>query len=91
METNQIKLPLVWAVGEEVLEKAQEIAEKVVLIQKDTAEEIARKATKENPEVILFGSDNWARTSAPIVAAKLKTGLCAVSSPVRLNVKTLYK
>ncbi len=71
------KLSCVWAVGSEVFEKASEIAEEVILIEKTDAEEIAERAKKENPSVILWNADCWGRKTAPRVAAILKTGLCA--------------
>ncbi len=71
------KLKCVWAVGEEVLDKAKEIADEVIFIEKSTPEEIAQKAIKEKPNVILWNADLWGRKNAPIVAAMLNTGLCA--------------
>lgn len=67
----------IWAIGEEVLEKAQEIADEVVMLGKTTPEEIAKKALAEQPDVILWNADLWGRKNAPIVAAMLETGLCA--------------
>ena len=74
---NCAKLKRVWAVGEEVLEKAREIVEEVIQINKLTPEEIAKKAKEEKPDVILWNADLWGRKNAPIVAAMLDTGLCA--------------
>lgn len=71
------KLKSVWAVGEEVVDKANEIADEVVLVEKSTPEEIAQKAMMEKPEVILWNADLWGRKNAPIVASVLETGLCA--------------
>lgn len=71
------KLKSVWAIGEEVLEKAKEISEEVILIEKSTPEEIAARALSEKPNVILWNADLWGRKNAPIVAAMLETGLCA--------------
>lgn len=71
------KLKSVWAVGEEVLDKAKEIADEVIFIEKSTPEEIAQKAMTEKPDVILWNADFWGRKNAPIVAAMLDTGLCA--------------
>lgn len=71
------KLKSVWAVGEEVIEKAKEIAEEVILVEKNTPEEIAQKAVNEKPDVILWNADLWGRKVAPIVASMLDTGLCA--------------
>ena len=71
------KLKSVWAIGEEVLEKAREIADEVVFIEKTEPQIISEKALKEKPDVILWNADLWGRKNAPIVAAMLKTGLCA--------------
>ena len=71
------KLKSVWAVGEEVLEKAKEISEEVILIEKSAPENIAQRALTEKPNVILWNADLWGRKNAPIVAAMLETGLCA--------------
>lgn len=75
--TDGKKLKSVWAVGEEVIEKAKEISDEVIFIEKSTPEEIAQKAMKELPDVILWNADLWGRKNAPIVAAMLDTGLCA--------------
>lgn len=71
------KLKSVWAVGEDVLEKAKEISDEVVLIEKTSPKKIAQKVLEENPDVILWNADLWGRKNAPIVAAMLQTGLCA--------------
>ena len=75
--TDCAKLKSVWAVGEEVLEKAKEISEDVIYIEKLTPEEIAQRAISKKPDVILWNADLWGRKNAPIVAAMLDTGLCA--------------
>lgn len=85
-----IKLESVWAIGEEVLEKAHEIAKEVVLIKKTTPEEISRRAIKEKPDVILWDADLWGRKNAPIVAAILGTGLCADCTELMPDGEKLY-
>lgn len=75
--TDGARLKSVWAVGEEVIDKAQEIADEVIFVEKSSPEEIAQKAMKEKPDVILWNADLWGRKNAPIVAAMLDTGLCA--------------
>lgn len=71
------KLKSVWAVGEEVLEKARGISDEVILIEKSEPREIYEKAIREKPDVILWNADLWGRKNAPVVAAMLETGLCA--------------
>ncbi len=85
-----VKLKAVWAVGERVLEKAREIAEKVVLIDEMTPEEIAQKAMKEKPDVVLWNADLWGRKNAPVVAAMLSTGLCADCTHLETDGETLF-
>ena len=71
------KLKSAWAVGKEVLKKAEEIADEVTVIEKLDAKKIAELALKEKPSVILWNADLWGRKTAPQVAAIIKTGLCA--------------
>lgn len=71
------KLPSAWAIGEKVYEKAQEIADEVILIEETEPQKIAQMAKEENPNVILLNADFEGRSKAPITAALLNTGLCA--------------
>lgn len=71
------KLKSVWAVGEEVMKIAEEVAEEVILINKEEPLKIAERAIIEKPSVILWNADLWGRKNAPIVASMLDTGLCA--------------
>ncbi len=84
------KLKCVWAVGDEVSEKAHEIAEEVVVIEKTSPEEIAKRAITEKPTVILWNADLWGRKNAPIVAAILQTGLCADCTRLETDGETLF-
>ncbi len=71
------KLSEVWAIGEKVLSKAEEISENVVLIKEEDPEKIAEMAKEQKPSVILWNADLEGRKNAPIAAALLNTGLCA--------------
>lgn len=86
----KVKLKCVWAIGHEVLEKAREIAEDIVLVEKTTPEEIAQKAVLEKPDVILWNADLWGRKNAPVVAAILGTGLCADCTALETDGENLY-
>ncbi len=77
MTSKPQKFKSVWAIGDEVVEKAYEISENVVKIEKQSIEEIAKRAKTEKPNVILWSADIWGRKNAPIVASMLNTGLCA--------------
>ncbi len=89
-ETKNEKLSLAWAVGDEVYEKALEIAEKVVLIKKMSPEEITEKVKAEKPGVVLWNADLWGRKNAPVAAAILNTGLCADCTMLEAEGETLY-
>lgn len=86
----KVKLKCVWAIGHEVLEKAREIAEEVVLIEKSDPAEIAKKVLSEKPDVILWNADLWGRKNAPVAAAILGTGLCADCTALESDGETLY-
>ncbi len=83
------KLKSVWAVGKEVLDAAREISEEVIFIEKSEPIKIYEKALKEKPEVILWNADLWGRKNAPLVAAMLKTGLCADCTRLEADGETL--
>ena len=84
------KLKSVWAIGEEVLEKAKDIADEVILIEKTFPEEIAKRAELEKPDVILWNADLWGRKNAPVVAAILNTGLCADCTELESDRENFY-
>ncbi|MGN1059885.1 MAG: FAD-binding protein, partial [Clostridia bacterium] len=85
-----IKLKSVWAIGSEVYEKARDIAEEVILIEKTSPQDIAQRATEEKPNVILWNADPWGRKQASIAAAILNTGLCADCTQLETDGETLF-
>ncbi len=89
-KTDGEKLKTVWVIGSEVVPKAMEIAHEVIEIPKMEPEKIAEKAEKEKPDVILWNADLWGRRNAPIVAAKLKTGLCADCTGLETDGENLF-
>lgn len=84
------KLKSVWAVGVEVYEKAQQIADEVVRIDKSSGEEIAQRALREKPSVILWNADEWGRKNAAIAAVILETGLCADCTALETDGENLF-
>lgn len=84
------KLKSVWAIGDEVVSKAYEIADEVVVIDKVDPSEIAAMALENKPDVILWNADLWGRRSAPVVAAILGTGLCADCTSLQSDGEALY-
>ncbi len=87
---NDVKLKSVWAVGDEVLEKAREISEEVIKIEKQSPAQLAELALEKKPDVILFNADLWGRRNAPVLASLLKTGLCADCIRLETDGKKLY-
>lgn len=84
------KLPTVWAVGEEVAERARAVADRVIVIEKDSPEAIAKRAKIGRPDAILWCADPWGRRNAPIVQALLGTGLCADCTDLETDGEKLY-
>jgi len=84
------KLSNVWAIGGEVYEKALEIAENVTLIEKLPADELILKISEEKPDTVLWNADSWGRRVAPVVAAALKTGLCADCTHLETDGEALF-
>lgn len=86
----ETKLPLVWAVGEAVVSKAEAIAEKVVLIEEKDPKKIAELIREMKPEVVFFPADLYSRRIAPAVSAMLETGLCADCTALETDGKKLF-
>lgn len=84
------KLPEVWIVGEEPRAMAETVAEKIRVIPKGTPEELTERIRAEKPEVVLWDSGLWGRRTAPQVAAKLQTGLCADCTMLETDGKELF-
>lgn len=88
--SSEVKLPEVWAVGQEPVDMAKTIAENVRVIDRQSPENIARLAKKEKPQVILWDSGLWGRKNAPQTAALLQTGLCADCTMLETDGKQLF-
>ncbi len=87
---SKIKLPEVWCIGEKPKEKALTVAEKVRIIESNDVFKIAELAEKEKPNVILWDGDIYGRRLAPMVAALLKTGLCADCTALETDGKKMF-
>ena len=74
---SETKLKKIIAIGDEVLEHANALGEKVILLEKDLPHILAEKIKEENPDAVLWNADLWGRKNAPVVSAILNTGLCA--------------
>ncbi len=76
-KSNFVKLPEVFAVGADVAKIASEIAGSVITLERLEPDEYLKIISEKKPSVVLFPSDLWGRRTAPYVATKLETGLCA--------------
>ena len=90
IKESDVKLPVVYTVGKAVEKAAAAIAEKIVPVKSERAEEIADFLKKEKAEVVLWTADLWGRKTAPIVSALLETGLCADCTDLETDGKKLY-
>ena len=84
------KLDEIWVVGKEPEKISLYIAEKVKVVDKRPAAEIAALARKHRPRVILWNADLWGRRNAPVAAAILQTGLCADCTHLETDGEKLY-
>ncbi len=89
-EISDIKLNKVWVIGEKPLEYAKTISDDITVIDKLSAEEIAKKAREKNPNAILWDSTPWSKETSARVAVMLQTGLCADCTKLETDGKTLF-
>ncbi len=71
------KLPEVWCVGEGPRAWAERIAERVHVLPEGSVDALTEAIRAGNPDVVLWDGGLWGRRTAPQVAARLGTGLCA--------------
>ncbi len=90
IETSCEKLKNVWIVTEAPRAMAETVSDDIKVIQKDTAENIAKLISEGKPDVVLWPSDIWSRRTAPQVSALLNTGLCADCTALETDGKELF-
>ena len=84
----EAKLESVTVIGEELRETAEKISKAVKVIESENPDEIAELI--KDDKVVLWKADLWGRRTAPIVAAKLKTGLCADCTRLETDGEKLF-
>lgn len=94
---NDAKLEKVYYVGDKLKEKAESIGDVCVKVdlsdtmsEREQAEYIAEFIEKEGVKVFLFPADLRYRVVAPMVAAKLNSGLAADCIGLKTDGKTLF-
>ncbi len=90
VEASGVKLKNVWIVTEAPRAMAEIVSDDIKVIEKDTAENIAKLIMEGKPDVVLWPSDIWSRRTAPIVSAILNTGLCADCTALETDGKDLF-
>ena len=90
VEAATEKLKNVWIVTEAPRTMAETVSDDIKVIEKDTAENIAKLIVEGKPDVVLWPSDIWSRRTAPIVSALLNTGLCADCTALETDGKDLF-
>ncbi|MBQ3550178.1 MAG: FAD-binding protein [Clostridia bacterium] len=90
IEAATEKLKNVWIVTEAPRLMAETVSDDIKVIEKDTAENIAKQIQDGKPDVVLWPSDIWSRRTAPIVSAILETGLCADCTALETDGKDLF-
>ncbi len=89
-EISDIKLDKVWVIGEKPLEYAKTVSDDITVIDKLSAEKIAKKAAEENPNAILWDSTPWSKETSARVAVMLQTGLCADCTSLETDGRNLF-
>lgn len=98
-ERNGMKaLKKVWVVGEKPIEMAKTVSDDILIIDRKSAEEagntfvdtFAAQICREDPDAVLWDSDNWSKKTAAKVAAVLQTGLCADCTALETDGQHLY-
>ncbi len=89
-ESGTKKLKNVWTITDSPLSMAKTVSDDITVVPLDTAENLVEKIKAENPQVILWGSDNASKKTAPQVAALLGTGLCADCTLLETDGKQLF-
>lgn len=90
IEASSERLKNVWIVTEAPRAMAETVSDDIKVIEKDTAENIAKRIIEGKPDVVLWPSDIWSRRTAPIVSAILETGLCADCTALETDGKELF-
>ena len=90
IETSAEKLKNVWIVTDAPRAMAETVSDDIKVIEKDSAENIAKLIIEGKPDVVLWPSDIWSRRTAPQVSALLSTGLCADCTALETDGKDLF-
>lgn len=98
IKNDGASLKNVWIVGEKCKSMAQTISDDITVIDKinaqkmgdDFAEYFVNEITKKAPSTVLWDSDAWSKKTAPTVAARLQTGLCADCTALETDGENLY-
>ncbi len=87
---SNAKLGHILAIGDAVLPKATALAERVTRTDSRDPAAIVSLIGEVAPDAVLFPADLVGRRIAPIVAATLKTGLCADCTALETDGQTLF-
>lgn len=84
------KLPEAWCVGPEPAAMARRVAERIQLLAREEPHALAAAIRAGNPAAVLWPADLWGRRTAPQVAARLQTGLCADCTALDTDAQQLF-
>ena len=90
IQDSEHKMSKIVAVGDEVLEAANALGERVVRLDKTDVETIVAHIREEAADAVLWNADLWGRRNAPVAAAMLGTGLCADCINLETDGESLY-
>ena len=90
IQDSERKMAKIVAVGDEVLEAANALGERVIKLDKAEVDSIVARIREEAPDAVLWNADLWGRRNAPVAAAMLDTGLCADCVGLETDGESLY-
>lgn len=90
VKASEKKLKNVWIITEKPRQMAEAVSDDITVIEKDTAENLAKRIKDGKPDVVLWPSDLWSRRTAPQVSAELQTGLCADCTALETDGNDLF-
>jgi len=84
------RLEQAWCIGNEVVPIIRRIARHIHKIPVGDEKEILKEICAKEPSYVFWDTSLWSRRTAPVIAAKLLTGLCADCTGLKVRKGILY-
>ncbi|MBQ1263272.1 MAG: electron transfer flavoprotein subunit alpha/FixB family protein, partial [Oscillospiraceae bacterium] len=88
--TSDNRLNKVFCVGRDGLEYAESVCDNVTVIEMQSEETLCELIKREEPDAVIWASDDLSKRTSARVAARLNLGLCADCTALQTDGETLY-